>query len=203
MNMAIKRGDIRFVENALNNGLSPDFYSNFSMLFWASRYNNKQIALLLLTRGASVNKKNKTGETPVFVAARMGHVDMIKFLHENGANLHIVDNLGYNILLATLRGSGDTEIIDFILKKGVDINSRDYYNNNALNWGIIEGNYKAVEFLINKGIDVNATNNAGASAMDILIEQTAAETEPEKKEQLRKLAEIFKKHGAKSAIYHN
>lgn len=46
---------------------------------------------LLLSHGASVNYCDKTGKSPVMLAAANGHAAAVELLLENGADLSFVD----------------------------------------------------------------------------------------------------------------
>ena len=58
-------------------------------LFLACWFGADKAALLLLSKGADPNKAAKHGDgevvTPLFVAAFMGHTEVVKSLLENGA----------------------------------------------------------------------------------------------------------------------
>ena len=43
---------------------------------------------MLLTHGASVHLRNKTGRTPLFLAAHAGLLDHVILLRASGAHLH-------------------------------------------------------------------------------------------------------------------
>ncbi|XP_044537058.1 poly [ADP-ribose] polymerase tankyrase-1-like, partial [Gracilinanus agilis] len=54
----------------------------------------KQVAELLLRKGANVNEKNKDFMTPLHVAAERAHNDVIEVLHKHGAKMNALDTLG-------------------------------------------------------------------------------------------------------------
>uniref|UniRef100_A0A7M4EI95 Poly [ADP-ribose] polymerase n=1 Tax=Crocodylus porosus TaxID=8502 RepID=A0A7M4EI95_CROPO len=58
----------------------------------------KQVAELLLRKGANVNEKNKDFMTPLHVAAERAHNDVMEVLHKHGAKMNALDTLGQTAL---------------------------------------------------------------------------------------------------------
>ncbi|XP_056587106.1 poly [ADP-ribose] polymerase tankyrase-1 isoform X4 [Triplophysa dalaica] len=58
----------------------------------------KQVAELLLRKGANVNEKNKDFMAPLHVAAERAHNDIIEVLQKHGAKINGVDTLGQTAL---------------------------------------------------------------------------------------------------------
>ncbi|KAI5622572.1 tankyrase-1 isoform X3 [Silurus asotus] len=58
----------------------------------------KQVAELLLRKGANVNEKNKDFMTPLHVAAERAHNDILEVLQKHGAKMNAVDTLGQTAL---------------------------------------------------------------------------------------------------------
>ena len=55
----------------------------------------------------------------------------------------------------------NVEVIQFLIEKGADIDAKDYYGLNALNYAIMNEKAEAAEVLILEGIDVNVQDNDG------------------------------------------
>jgi len=63
---------------------------------------------LLLAKGAKVNKKNGSGWTPLFSAARYGHTDVMKLLLDAGAKVNVMSqNDNTPLHVATWSGKAD------------------------------------------------------------------------------------------------
>lgn len=58
----------------------------------------KQVAELLLRKGANVNEKNKDFMTPLHVAAERAHNDIMEVLQKHGAKVNALDTLGQTAL---------------------------------------------------------------------------------------------------------
>ncbi|CAI5451061.1 unnamed protein product [Caenorhabditis angaria] len=68
---------------------------------------------------------NKKGVTPLINSIMSGNLNISKFLAENGANVHQLDNDGHNLIhWATV--CGQIESLKWAIDKKVDINLKDY-----------------------------------------------------------------------------
>ena len=59
---------------------------------------DKEIVELLINRGAEINKRNKLGETALYLASFKGHENIVEFLINRGADISILDNDGKSYL---------------------------------------------------------------------------------------------------------
>jgi hypothetical protein len=66
--------------------------SQMTALHFATQRRHKEIALLLIERGANPNCRDNTGETPLHLAAYAGLPDMARALVDAGADLQARDN---------------------------------------------------------------------------------------------------------------
>lgn len=74
--------------------------SNNQSLLDAVNNNNSQLARKLLESGVDPNIKNTNRETPLFIAAYKGYIEIVKVLLSYGADINIKDKNGYTPLLA-------------------------------------------------------------------------------------------------------
>jgi len=72
-----------------------------------------------------IEKKAKYGWRPLHFAANNGHVDVVRFLLEKGANVNAQDHRGRTPLhLAAL--DGHVDVVRFLLEKGANVNAQDH-----------------------------------------------------------------------------
>ena len=69
----------------------------------------------LLTHGASVDLKNKTGDTALTLAAATGKLDAVKLLLSHGANAHVKNEAGDTALSLTTQ-KGHSEVHQLLLE---------------------------------------------------------------------------------------
>ena len=75
-----------------------------------------------------------SGETPLHVAARKGHVEIAKLLLERGADPNIGDIYGWAPLHEAAQW-GRTEVARLLLKRGANPNAKDKKRDNAADFG--------------------------------------------------------------------
>jgi|GEM_PF-5820524 len=65
------------------------------------------------------NAKGKRGKTALMAAAEKGHMDIIIFLVDKGADIRAKDDMGCNATVYAIR-NGHLETVNYFLSKGVD-----------------------------------------------------------------------------------
>lgn len=102
-------------------------------LISACKYNNIEIALILLNEGAKLNIQNIFGDTALIFASMWGYKDLVKLLINHRANIDIQNNEGETALITATK-HGRTDIVQLLINRGANINIKDAYGNNALSW---------------------------------------------------------------------
>ena len=93
-------GDVHEVVEMMDGGVLPDTHdeSGTTALHLASLNNHKDLVLVLVQRGADVNKQTDGGVTPLHWAAWTNSTDVISVLLQQGALTNISDNFGSTAL---------------------------------------------------------------------------------------------------------
>ena len=112
-------------------------------------------------------------------ASEKGRLDVVKYLVENGADIHAQDD-------CALRWSaerGHLEVVRLLLENGADVHTR---NNYALGWSAYYGNFEVVRLLLENGADVHANDdyalrwsaeNGHLEVVRLLLENGAKQSE--------------------------
>jgi ankyrin repeat protein len=111
-------GNVIEAKRLLDNGLSTvDERGNMdnTPLHRAAYSGNKDVAALLIKRGANINAKNRFLSTPLHEAVRTGHVEVVRLLVANGADLNAETSGGSTPLD---NAGGDCEIAAMLITKG-------------------------------------------------------------------------------------
>ena len=121
------------------------------------------------------------GRTALIYAVNGGHVETVKLLIENGADVNVRDCSDMNLLMylydnihANTPSPTDEEIIaiaELLIENGVDVNATDKYGQTALKYAVNykAKNYEAISFLIENGADVNAIDESGQTVFEYAV----------------------------------
>jgi ankyrin repeat protein len=137
-------------------------------LHWAALWGHGEIVALLLEQGAQANGRDASGETPIMLACKEGHLAVVEMLlrHVGGQALQQTDDKGRTALhWASLCGHG--EVVAFLLGQGAEIMSRDTLGRNPLMYGCSKGHLGVVRMLLEHmgGGAVQETDHHGRTVL--------------------------------------
>ena len=104
----------------------------------------------------------------LWAAARTGNLQAIKRYIEEGGDINALDN-GFR-LSAIAWGAlhGQTEVVQFLIENGVDVNLKNGDGATPLHSAVFLGRVDVAKLLLENGADVKARNNDGATPVDVL-----------------------------------
>ena len=126
---------------------------------------------LLLDRGAGVNQANTNGYTPLFIAAREGHLPVVQLLLDRGAGVNQADNEGVTPLYIAAQ-EGHLPVVKLLLDRGADVNpamTNEGYT--PLLIAAREGHLPVVQLLLDRGAGVNQADNEGVTPLYIAAQE--------------------------------
>ncbi|CAC5381062.1 unnamed protein product [Mytilus coruscus] len=106
--------------------------------------------------GANLNKADKCGDTPLYVACFEGYENVVRLLINEGAEINKSTKLGVTPLFAACTG-GDTSIVNILVEQGAGVNYITKFGNTPLVAAGCGGFESIVKTLVNKGASVNKT----------------------------------------------
>ncbi|EGD86482.1 hypothetical protein H112_04973 [Trichophyton rubrum D6] len=134
----------------------------------AASKNLQGISDILLKAGAEINPSDpKTVSwSPYLLAAWSGHLELMKFYLNWGADAHAVNDGGWNALHIAVR-QNHYPVIRFVLstKKPLSVKSVIYDKRTALHIAAKYNNLEIARFLINSGTPIHARSEAGYTAL--------------------------------------
>jgi ankyrin repeat protein len=120
-------------------------------LIHVARVGDADLIDFLLDRGADINHRNRMGKTALLTAADAGHADIVRQLKAAGAK-----GKGKDIDEALLYGAakaGETKVVLAMLRRGVDPNNHNEFEQPAIVVAAKEGHADVVKVLIAAGAD--------------------------------------------------
>ena len=93
------------------------------------------------------HKTEEDGFIALHFASFRGNVNMIKLLLENGADMHMRNNFGINVLHVAAQGDQPISLY-FFKEKGIDINSKDNRNSTPMHWACYSRSEIALCYLL-------------------------------------------------------
>ncbi len=158
--------------------------SDMTVVDWAALGNTDKVKGFI-EGGVDVNSPDASGYfTPLMRATENGHLDVVKLLVENGADLSLgsplvracsngnlaviqylvengadvndVDAMGGAMPLWSPVRNGRLDIVTFLVENGANVDSGRYDGFTVLMWACEEGHSDVAEYLVSNGANVNA-----------------------------------------------
>ena len=133
-----------------------------------------EIVNYLIDKGADVNQRVKYSETitykdkdgcfvysqAAFITAYFGTPDIMEVLLHNGADLMTMELNSENLLHMASR-VGNIPMIEYLIQKGIPVDSQKYSGETALHFAVKSKQREAVACLLDLGADPNVTASWG------------------------------------------
>lgn len=115
------------------------------------------------------------GATPLIMAARNGHFEVVKYLIEQckadytqpGCVKFDGETIEGAPPLWCAAAAGHLEIVTYLVANGADVNQTTYTNSTPLRAACFDGHYSIVEFLVNHNADIEIANRHGHTCLMI------------------------------------
>ncbi|HVS33724.1 MAG TPA: ankyrin repeat domain-containing protein [Thermoanaerobaculia bacterium] len=195
---AIRSGDAAAVHSLLDSdpGLLAGRQNNVSAVMWAIYNGRKEIARLLVQRGADVSfheacalgdaervaamleadaslldAKSPDGFPGVGLAIFFGHPGIARLLIERGADVAMpADNAQRVAPVHAAAAACDRETMLLLLERGADPNARQQMDYTALHGAASRGDVEMAKMLIDRGADRAARGSDGKTVAEVAVE---------------------------------
>ena len=154
-------------------------------LYYAAMLGFRDLAEHLIAKHPEhINARGGDEVTPMHIAARYGHVDVLSLLLEHGAGVDVQGKHSFTPLYLA-SWSGKLEVGEFLLDCGADINARGQGGATPLSGALHEGRFDFVRMLVKRGANISthgtsgytplhwAVSKAGIQAVRFLLEHGA------------------------------
>jgi len=158
--IACKKGNVEIVEylviicqaNLEQRGLyevqDDRSVHNVTPLWCASVAGKFRVVECLVKNGADVNSMSDTGSTPVRSACFMTHLEIVKLLVTNRADIQKPNFNGGTCLINSVQS---VELCEFLLRNGAEVNAQDIQCKTALHYAIQEHRFETTKLLLSYG----------------------------------------------------
>ena len=119
----------------------------------------------LIKQGVDINQSNKQNCTAVHYSARAGHLDVLKLLQENGADIHQVTQSGINSIISALRKTANCDTVSWLIEQGVDKYHCTKTGCTAIHYAARNNNIDLLKLLKDNKFDLTALDNQGNTAL--------------------------------------
>lgn len=114
-----------------------------------------------IQEGANINPINKNCDSPLIIASEFGHLEIVKFLIKNGANVNYQERKNYSTALSRACDNSQIEVVQYLCDHGAEINMKKNNGNPVLKEFTDE---TIVKYLVKKGLDVKLIHKTDLDA---------------------------------------
>ncbi len=123
----------------------------------ALRNGHLESAEFLARRGAQLDLEG---------AAGVGRLDVVEsFFNENGDLKAVATKAQMEAGFAWACEYGKNNVVDFLLKKGIDVSAQGNTGLTGLHWAVVGGQLKTIELLLERGAPLEAVNVYGGTVL--------------------------------------
>ena len=151
-----------------------------SPLWYATQHGDVDIVRELLKRGAKPNARCSNGETAIFIAANLGHVECLKaILQHKDTMVNITNDNGSTAVIGAIRNQ-KLDSVSALLASGLNPNlcqpigdkySRAEGNLYPIMWAVTEDYPSCVDFLLSHGADPSLVSVYGLNSYQHAVSQ--------------------------------
>ncbi|MET0464943.1 MAG: ankyrin repeat domain-containing protein [Chitinophagaceae bacterium] len=151
---------IKFMLDQKGNEINKITHDSRTYIFWAANRGNVELVEYLLSKGARIDLEDSHGTSPMGFAAGGGQANpkLYEAFFKAGADVKILNRDGANLLMLGIANDKDLALTNFLVSKGLSLQSADKNGNTVFNYAARTGNTKLLNTLLEKG--VKYTDNA-------------------------------------------
>ena len=124
-----------------------------------------------ISNGMDINERlTNSDKTALIIAAREGHLSIVCWLLDHGADLSLTDDEGRTAVMRACE-EGHIEIVVLLVHRGADIFQWNIWGRTPLMMAACCGHTPVVRFLVASGAELNACSIDGKSALRIAVER--------------------------------
>jgi ankyrin repeat protein len=182
INLAAKDDILTVVQSLLKHGANPNARLVQDKEKAAEEIKNGNVQIEGKRSAVTVDEIVLQGATPLFLAAEVNNLDVIKTLVAAGADPLIASDRGTTPLMMAAGAGTDVqrerepeeratavETAKFLVEHGADVNAVGQYGWTALHAAAYQGLNDVIEFLVSKGAKIDQKDEFGQTALSISL----------------------------------
>ena len=151
---AAMNGDLKTVRTLVRQvDVDAAQQDGMTALLWAVQRRDHAMIDVLLEAGANHGLTNRTGASPLYLAATNGDANAIARLLEAGEDANAVLTAEGETVLMLAAHTGNAAAVKLLLERGAAPNTQQVRGQTALMWAAAEGHAEVVELLLAGGAD--------------------------------------------------
>jgi ankyrin repeat protein len=149
-------------------------HTGWTAMHWAAMRNKVPTLQYLDEHGLSAEENDLNGKKPIHIAAEWGHVEVVRWLKESGANVSSVFDREGNLPVHLAVVKGHLRVIQYLRNSANHLHDwcgRRMDGNFPLHVAAQCGNLNVIRYLLLVGCAVNDINNAYDTALHLAVGQ--------------------------------
>jgi ankyrin repeat protein len=137
----------------------------------AGKVKDKKVYAYFLSKGVNINQTDDKGRTALTHALTRNSLDIVKFLIDHGADVHIKDKKGNNLTYHLIRSYRSNQFEAFqqkaklLSQKGLNIAQHQQDGNSLYHLALETNDLTLLEWVRKSKVDVNFKNQEGLTAL--------------------------------------
>ncbi|XP_065663244.1 uncharacterized protein LOC100201352 isoform X4 [Hydra vulgaris] len=163
--------DLNYIKVLINNGADVNYADDFgqTVMHEAALRWPLEVAQFLFDHHANLNKTDNYGRTPLHVAASVNYSAMVKWLVENGANIHATTFNENQTPLHFASKYNSVNSIVRLLELGAKVDAQDYKERTPLYLAAETCCEEASRILLEHGAPAGVYDDSGMSCLSHLV----------------------------------
>jgi ankyrin repeat protein len=116
-----------------------------------------QVVNLVEIKKVDVNFKTIDHQCAILHAVMKNNIKIVKYLHENGADINVIDAKNNNLLMMSIFLKFD-DISAYLIINGINLNQTNKFNEKVVHFCAMHGNLFIMKMLFERGADMNSSN---------------------------------------------